>query len=122
MGTPAVMHGVCTSGMADSQLRRSRNAIACAAAPSGSGKNPELVLYVSDCHTGTLDPAFDAHGQPIAFWSYAWWQKWRPVRTLIEAANAAQRRFVPGHANTWKRTVGPMLALLASCHRIGWKL
>ncbi len=122
MGTPAVMYGVFTCGMATTQLARTRSTIASAVAPEGRGKKPELILWACDCHTGTVDPAFDAHGQPIAFWAYAWWQQWRPANKLVEAAHAAMAVFVPGHPNTWKKAVGPVLSMLATCHRIGWEM
>ena len=121
-GTPAVTYGVATCGMADTPLKRTRGTIARAAAPEGAGKNPDIVLWAVDGGSGTLDPGFDAHVQPISFWAHAWWQKWRPRARLIAAADSACAKFNPDDENSWKNIAGPVLALIATMHRIGWTM
>ncbi len=71
-GTPMVTYGADVMGMGDSHLEDSRRAIARAASAEGGGKHYELVLYALDGNTGTLDPAFDAHVQPLQSWALAW--------------------------------------------------
>ncbi len=62
-----------TVGMADTHLQRTESVIARTAAPSGGGKNPDMILYALNAGGGCLDPAFDAHVLPIQAWAFAWW-------------------------------------------------
>ena len=84
-GTPMVMYGVETVGMADTQLQTTRGVIARAAAPAGGGKSVDHILHAIDRATGTLDPAFDAHVLPIQTWATAWWEFWRSTRAMQQA-------------------------------------
>ncbi len=70
-GTPMVMYSVETVGMADTHLQRTESVIARTAAPSGRGKNPDMILYALNAGGGCFDPAFDAHVLPIQAWAFA---------------------------------------------------
>ena len=70
-GTPLVTYGVDTTGMANSHLCNARRITARAVATDTGGKNFELVLYLADGATGTLDPAFAAHALPMFMWAVA---------------------------------------------------
>ena len=120
-GTPAVMYGVEAIGMADSQLQRTRSAIARASAPGGGGKNPDLVLWAIDQARGTMDPAFDAHVLPIKFWALAVWQEWRPRRMLERALLDARTKLLTFKTSVWQKVVGPASAIVASAARLGWR-
>ncbi len=69
-----VIHSVETVGMADTHFQRMQSVIAKTAAPSGGGKNPDMILYALNAGGGCFDPAFDAHVLPIQAWAFAWWQ------------------------------------------------
>ena len=63
--------------MSDSHLADARSAIARAASPEASGKDPNLVLYILDGVAGTMDPAFDAHVLPAERFAQAVWDQWQ---------------------------------------------
>ena len=119
-GSPAVSYGVETVGMADTHLNRVRSAIARAAAPAGSGKSFDAILWAYDGTSGTLDPAFDAHVLPLSYWATAWWQRWRPAGALSEALKKAQRKLSGPNRTMWARVTGPTTAVVATARRLGW--
>ena len=75
-GAPSFFYGVESVGVADTMLQQGRSAVARVAAPSAAGKNPDIVLYLLDGATGTMDPAFDAHVLPVKYWALVWWEIW----------------------------------------------
>ena len=119
-GTPAAMYGVAVTGIADGPLQQARSVIARASAPEGFGKNPDLILWAHDGLQGTLDPAFDAHLQPVLHWASAWWEHWRPRHILCKVGWKAIDRVKATLSSPWRRTAGPAVALAATLGRIGW--
>ncbi len=114
MGTPSITYGVETVGMADSHLDNARGAIAKAAAPEGSGKSVDLVLYAADLVTGTMDPAFDANVLPVYYWSLAWWEGWKPHNTMTRAGETAIAKLQDGVGSPCRRVSGPATAVIAT--------
>jgi len=57
-GTPLIMYGTESVGMANGHLKNARRLTAKAVAPEAAGKNFGLVLYCADGAAGTLDLAF----------------------------------------------------------------
>ena len=68
-----------------------------------------------------LDPAFDCHVLPLKHWALAWWEGWFTPLVLEEAFQAAQRRLADARS-PWRIVTGPVFALIASMHRLGWTL
>ena len=114
------MYGVEVVGVADSQLQRTRSAIARAASPEGVGKNPDLVLWALDGCKGTMDPAFDAHVLPIKSWALATWQRWRPHAMLARASRTAGAKLDGCKCSPWMKVTGPAATVVASAAQLGW--
>ena len=125
-GTPVITYGSDTTGMATTHLQEARRAIAKAVAPVAGGKSAQLVLYAADGAHGSLDPAFDAHTLPLQMWALAHWQKWVPITELSQSMQEALRthsmHLSSGSGPNWKKVCGPVAALVASMHRIGWSI
>ena len=86
----------------------------------GGGKSFELSLYVADGSTGTLDPAFQAHVQPLHSWALACWQGWQNHEVMEKALVRAQGRVLHDGQPQWSFVSGPAAATVASAARIGW--
>ena len=55
--------------------------VARAASPQAGGKSPDIILWMLDGQSGTLDPAFNAHVCPLMYWALANYQAWQ---TFVE--------------------------------------
>ena len=121
-GTPALMYGIEVMGAADSTLQVVRSKVAAAAAPQAGGKNPDMTLHTLDGDSGTLDPAFDAHVGLLRHWACAWWEGWVSKADLEAAFQAGSLKLATCKTTLWSKVTGPVTALLASMHRIGWAL
>ena len=121
-GTQAVTYSYDICGVAPTRLKYTRSAISKAASAAGGGKNAELALYTLDGNSGTLDPAFEAHGQPIKHWALAWWENWIPSHCLDNAVANARSSIAKRKGSKWQAVTGPSGALLVTLQRIGWKL
>ena len=119
-GTPMLTYGVDVAGMSSAHLLNARRMIARAIAPVGGGKSADLVLYTADAAGGTLDPAFDAHVQPLQSWSLACWQKWQPLESMRKVMRHARERIMNDGKASWAKVSGPAAAALATADRIGW--
>ena len=120
MGPPMLTYGVQVCGMSDSHLQQVRGLVAKAAAPQSGGKAVDLVLYSCDTSTGTLDPAFEVHVQPLLSWALAHWQRWQPLASLNLAVEHARERVIVDDSTVWAKVNGPAAAVVASAHRLGW--
>ena len=121
-GTPMITYGADVSSMAPSHLEAARRAIAKAVAPAAGGKSSQVVLYVADGASGTLDPAFDANVLPLQMWALAHWQSWVPVQKLEAAMQQALADHPPDQPTAWRRVAGPVSALVAAIRRLGWAI
>ena len=122
-GTPAVMYGCEIFGLSDSALYLARSKIANAASAPGAGKNVELQLHLLDGQSGTLDPAFDAHANPVLLWCMAIWHAWFTVQQMATAFTQASLKLARGKSDSgWNLVTGPVTTLLASLQRIGWSM
>eukprot|EP00973_Karenia_brevis_P028103 3871746-Karenia_brevis.AAC.1 len=121
-GTPAIMYGCETFGVADSALALARSKVAKAASPEACGRNPELALLALDGERGTLDPAFLAHTSPIFYWALALWDVWFPPQVMSRVFDAARQRVDNAGKEVWHIVKGPATALLATIARIGWHM
>ena len=119
-GPPAMLYGCEVMGLSDTALHAARVKVAAAAAPQAGGKNPELVLYVLDGAHGTLDPAFEAHTNPLKYWALAWWQRWFSAEQMQRAYEEGAAKVSASKGSWWSVVAGPTTALLASLKRLGW--
>ena len=118
--TPAALHEAQCMGVSNSHLSKVRRAVAVASAPPTKGKNYEMVLYVADCNGSTLDPAFDAHTLPLAFYATAWWEEWVPHEELRKAQEDAVAALVSAKGSIWQKVTGPVAGAVATAWRLGW--
>ena len=102
------------------QIIRSR--VARAASPQAGGKSPDFVLWSLDGQSGTLDPAFQAHTEPLKMWATAWWDGWFTPDVLQQAFAEASIKVASSDKSWWGRTAGPVAAFVATMRRIGWML
>ena len=100
--------------MSDMHLHNARSVVARAAAPKGAGKDPNLVLLAYDGHTGTLDPAFNAHALPLLNWATAWWDAWWDTDQLTNAFTDATAKINRAKRSSWDVVTGPVTTLVAS--------
>ena len=94
--------------------------MARAVAPTAGGKNFDLILHTADANGGTLDPAFDAHLQPLQSLALAWWQEWQNRAAMTLAVRRAQETVINNGTASWGKVTGPISAAIASANRIGW--
>ena len=106
-------------GMADTQLHKTRVTIAYASSPAGRGKNIDIIFWLIDGPSGTLDPAFDANAQPIWHWASAVWEQWRSSYILGDSFAIAQEK-VDNRGATWRSAAGPVMALHLTFKRLQW--
>ena len=104
--------------MSDSTLLEARRITAKAAAPEGGGKDPNLVLYILDGVSGTLDPAFDAHILPLIRYAHAWWEKWQDRELLTSAFHSSVAKLAAAKRSYWDVATGPTGAMIASLWRL----
>ena len=101
-------------------VNATRSGIALAAAAEGRGKDPNLVLYILDGLSGTMDPAFDAHVLPVLRFSFAIWESWQCRASLRTAFDSAQRKLKLAKRSVWDVAAGPVAAMIASLWRLEW--
>ena len=121
--TRAQMVAVVSPGRpaGNTHLLNARRLIARASAPASGGKSPDLTLYTIDGATGTMDPAFDAHVQPLQTWAMSWWEHWQSPDSMEAAIDDARERVIVDGQERWAKVIGPADATVAFAHRIGWR-
>ena len=97
-----------------------RSFVATSVSHHTSGKNPDIVLFAVDGFSGTIDPAFMAHVNPIMFWAMATWEAWFSPQTLAKTFTEAAGRLAAAKGSRWSCTIGPTTALIATAERLGW--
>ena len=119
-GTASITYGSECCGMSDSHLQQCRASVANAISPPTRGKLHEAVLYSADSAGGRVDPAFEAHAQPIKHWALAWWEKWRNDDELELSHHQATVKLSQAKSSIWRSVNGPTTAVIASAWRIRW--
>ena len=103
-------------------LRDQRRTAAVIAAPESGvgGQSLDLALTLADeSAIAGADPAFDAHLMPIGDWATAVWEEWMLERAMERLVAKAKQKLRKAK-NPWAKVKGPVAAMVASCHRLGW--
>lgn len=120
----AMTYGQALIGVGNSALQHQRRAAATAAAGmhGALGKCVDLALVMADASDkGCADPAYDAHCMPIKQYAQAVWHSWLPhnaLERMVDEANEQCNRA----KSVWSRVKGPIMAMVASAHRLQWKV
>ncbi len=118
--TPAISYGVDVIGMADSIVNDARSLVCRTATPPTKGRSVDIALWALDGGNGTLDPMFDVSLLGLRHWCFAWWEGWFKPDILRQAFALAQDAIDLSSKTLWNKVAGPVAAMLASLHRIGW--
>ena len=106
----------------DTGLTQWRSSIGKAAAAQIAGKNVEALFIAIDGDTGTVDPAFAAHVQPLRFWTTAIWERWFPRQMFTDAFTGAASKLMAAKCSPWSLVTGPAAAIILTLQRIGWEM
>ena len=79
-------------------------------------------MLVLDGDSSTLDPSFEGNCAPIRQCATVWWENWVPVRSLNKAYVTAQNTIGKQDTPKWNNVKGPTAALIATIHRLNWKM
>ena len=71
----SMLYSVETSGISNTGLHTVRVATGLAACAKARAKNPDIALLLLDGNSGTLDPAFDTHTNPIKYCALSVWER-----------------------------------------------
>ena len=106
-GVAALTYGQAVIGVSNKLLLQNRRSVAAATARIIGGGDLDITLAVADgSRRGRVDPAFEAHCQPIVFWAMAVWHDWLPRVALGKLISVARARLA--HAkNPWAKVHGP---------------
>ena len=119
-GIAALTYGQAVTGVSNKLLLQQRRAVAAATARTVGGGDLDITLAIADgSKRGRVDPAFEAHCQPIMFWAMAVWHEWLPRATLSKLITVARARLAFAK-NTWAAVTGPAAAYVATANRLGW--
>ena len=110
-------------GVSNTMLHQQRQAVASAGAPGGGTQRQsvDLALLLLDGPHGRVDPAHQAHAGPIGDWAKAIWHKWIEL-PLLQGSLEKARVELHENKRPWARVKGPAGALIATAHRLGWKV
>ena len=117
---PKMTYAMEVMGASSTLLKGQRGAAAIGAAPTASGKCVEAILTVADGPGGTVDPAHDAHAQPVYTWGLALWQNWARREHMEDAVTLTKLK-LDGAKHMWGRVTGTTATMVASCWRVGWE-
>ena len=119
-GISAMSFGQAVTGVSDKLLLRQRRAVAAAVTRSSGGGDLDVTLALADGSShGRVDPAYEAHCQPIFFWAMAVWHEWMTRPELSKLMSVARARLATAK-NRWAKVRGPAAAYVATAIRIGW--
>lgn len=121
-GVAALTFGEIAAGVSPSMLLQQRRAVAAAAAPAAgtAGQHLDMALMLADGSAkGRVDPAFEAHAQPIGHWAQAVWNQWLPRSALLRLTADAKARLTRA-AHPWQVVRGPAAAFVCSAARLNW--
>ena len=75
-GVAALTYGQAVTGVSNKLLMQQRRAVAAATARTVGSGDLDITLALADgSRRGRVDPAFEAHCQPIVFWAMAVWHE-----------------------------------------------
>ena len=110
-GIAALTFGQAVTGVSNKVLLQQRRAVAAAVTRSSGGGDLDVTLAPADgSKRGRVDPAFEAHSQPIVFWATAVWHEWM-ARTALSKLISVARAKIAGAKNQWSEVHGPAAAL-----------
>ena len=116
----ALTYGQAVTGVSNKLLVQQRRSVAAATVRTVGGGGLDLTLVLADgSRHGRVDPAFEAHCQPIVFWAMAVWHEWLPRAALGKLIAAARARLARAK-NPWAAVRGPAAAYVATASRLGW--
>ena len=119
-GIAALTFGQAVTGASNKMLLQQRRAVAAAVTRSSGGGDLDVTLALADgSKRGRVDPAFEAHSQPIVFWATAVWHEWMARTTLSKLISVARAK-IAGAKNQWSKVHGPAAAYVATANRLGW--
>ena len=117
---PLMLYGVENIGISDTLLHTVRAKAAAAKGSATSGKSPDVSLAHTDGANGVADPAFEAHSNPLTYWSLVFWEQWFSHGALCELLHEAKKRVEQNAPTDWNWVRGPVTALVATMKRIKW--
>ena len=121
-GIAALTFGQAVIGVSNKLLLQQRRAVAAAITRSSGGGDLDVTLALADGgRLGRVDPAFEAHCQPIVFWAMAVWHEWLPRTALSKLISVARARMASAK-NVWAKVHGPAAAYVATANRLGWSV
>ena len=121
-GVAALTYGQAVTGVSNKLLLQQRRSVAAATVRTVGGGDLDLTLALADgSRHGRVDPAFEAHCQPIVFWAMAVWHEWLPKTALGRLIAAARARLARAK-NPWAAVCGPAAAYVATASRLGWSV
>ena len=106
----------------DSTLISMRSSVASAVTRAAGGKNLDIALLACDGPAGKVDPAFLAHSYPLHYWALAWWEGCSKPEQLKNTFAEAALKLASAKCSWWSAAAGPVTALLATMHRMGWSM
>ena len=119
-GISALTFGQAVTGVSNKLLLQQRRAVAAAVTRSSGGGDLDVTLALADGgRHGRVDPAYEAHCQPIVFWAMAVWHEWMPRAALSKLISVARAKMATAK-NQWAKVHGPAAAYVATANRIGW--
>ena len=102
--------GQAVIGVSNKMLLQQRRAVAAAITRSSGGGDLDVTLALADgSRHGRVDPAYEAHCQPIVFWAMAVWHEWMPRAALSKMISVARAR-IANAKNHWAKVHGPAAA------------
>ena len=119
--TTSITYAADAMGTSDAVLNTMRMTTAHAIAAPTGGKNPDLILFSSDLHTGTADPAFMVHQLPVKHWALAWWEGWQSPPRLRAAFVAARAKLLRARGSPWQRATGATAGYILTLERLNWQ-
>ena len=92
-GIAALTFGQAVTGVSNKMLLQQRRAVAAAITRSSGGGDLDVTLALADgSKQGRVDPAYEAHCQPIVFWAMAVWHEWMPRAALSKLISVARAK------------------------------
>ena len=122
VAVPSILYSVETIGLSDTALNTARSVVSAAGNANTGGRQPDLALAISDGSNRTLDPAFEAHANPIKYWALSVWERWYCQSELTDSISEARKMLSGCKASPWAVVKGPAAAVLLTMKRIGWEL
>ena len=119
-GVSALTFGQAVTGVSNKLLQQQRRAVAAAVTRTAGGGDLDVTLALADgSKTGRVDPAYEAHSQPIGAWAMAVWHGW-VSRAAFSKLISVSRAKLAAAKNPWSKVHGPAAAFVATANRIGW--